>query len=123
MKMNKTLRAVSLISLFTVTISSAQVNPTTPVTSEPEYDPIVSILDSLVTLNNVIRYNSLARNCYDKNGSHCVIPVFSDDVINQRMYALNSPIPLSCNKYVREFISLYAEKKRSLTQRVMGLSN
>jgi membrane-bound lytic murein transglycosylase D len=124
MKMNKTLRAVSLISLFTVTISSAQVNPVSmPVTSEPEYDPIVSMLDSLVTLNNVIRYNSLDGNCYDKNSSNCVIPVFSDEVISQRMHALNSPIPLSCNKYVKEFISVYAEKKRALTQRVMGLSN
>ncbi len=120
--MNKILKAVSLISLFAVTLSSAQVNPVTPVVNQ-EYDPIVSMLDSLVTLNNVIRYNSLEGNCYDKNSANCVIPSFSDAVISQRMASLNSPIPLSNNKYVREYISLYAEKKRSLTQRVMGLSN
>lgn len=125
MKMNRTLKAVSLISLFTVTISSAQVNPAVPAQTAivSEYDPIVSMLDSLVTLNNVIRYNSIETNCFDKNSGACVIPSFSDEVISQRMSAINSPIPLSCNKYVREFISLYAEKKRSLTQRVMGLSN
>ncbi|MEP7265594.1 MAG: LysM peptidoglycan-binding domain-containing protein [Bacteroidota bacterium] len=122
--MNKTLRAVSLISLFTVTISSAQVNPMAAQTAiVPEYDPIVSMLDSLVTLNNVIRYSSIEGNCFDKNSANCIIPSFSDEVISQRMSAINSPIPLSNNKYVKEFISLYAEKKRSLTQRVMGLSN
>lgn len=123
MNMYKTLRAVSLISLFTVTISSAQVNSESAPVTQQEYDPIVSMLDSLVTLNNVIRYSSLDANCYDKNSANCIIPSFSDEVISQRIAEINSPIPLSYNRHVKDFISLYAEKRRSLTQRVMGLSN
>ncbi len=123
MNMYKTLRAVSLISLFTVTISSAQVNSESAPVTQQEYDPIVSMLDSLVTLNNVIRYSSLDANCYDKNSANCIIPSFSDEVITQRIAEINSPIPLSYNRHVKDFISLYAEKRRSLTQRVMGLSN
>src|SRR5689334_1065555 len=113
MQMNKALRAFSLISLFAVTISSAQVNPSsvTPITEVQEYDPIVSMLDSLVTLNNVIRYNSLDANTYDNSAASTDIPVFSDEVMAQRISQINSPIPLSYNRYVKEFISLYAEKK------------
>lgn len=88
------------------------------------YDPIVALLDSLTTINHVIRYNQLEANCFDPKavvpGS---IPVFSDEVYAQRIAAIHSPIPLSYNPHVKGFIDLYASRKRGLTQRAMGLSN
>jgi membrane-bound lytic murein transglycosylase D len=39
------------------------------------------------------------------------------------MAKISSPIPLSYNQYVKGFIDLYANRKRGLTQRAMGLSN
>lgn len=88
------------------------------------YDPIATMLDSLVTLNHVIRYNQLDANCFDPGavvpGS---VPSFSDEVYTRRIQSIHSPIPLSYNRHVKEFIDLYAVRKRGLTQRVMGLSN
>lgn len=123
--MNKTLKAFSLISLLTFSLGHAQVNTPDPAAIvQQEYDPIVSMLDSLVTLNHVVRFNSLDGNCYDsKGGAACVIPSFSDATYSRRIAQINSPIPLSYNKYVKQFIQIYADKKRSLTERVMGLSN
>lgn len=91
---------------------------------EEAYDPITAMLDSLVTLNHVVRYNQLDANCFDPNavvpGS---IPTFSDEVYTERMNQIHSPIPLSYNQHVKGFIDLYAMRKRGLTQRAMGLSN
>lgn len=123
--MNKTLLAVSLLSLLTFSLSHAQEETTTPAAIvQQEYDPIVSMLDSLVTLNNVVRFNSLEGNCFDNvGGPNCVIPTFSEEAYNSRIAQINSPIPLSYNRYVKDYISLYADKRRAMTQRIMGLSN
>lgn len=92
--------------------------------AEPNYDPISAMLDSLVTLTHVVRYNQLDANCFDPNavvpGS---VPSFSHEVYSERIAGIHSPIPLSYNRYVKEFIDLYAVRKRGLTQRAMGLSN
>lgn len=91
---------------------------------EEEYDPISSLLDSLVTINNVVRYNQLDAKCFDPSAIiPGEIPQFSTQVYEQRMAAIHSPIPLSYNSHVKGFIDMYAVKKRGLTQRVMGLSN
>lgn len=91
---------------------------------DQSYDPISAMLDSLVTLTHVVRYNQLDANCFDPNavvpGS---VPSFSNEVYAQRIAGIHSPIPLSYNRYVKEFIDLYAVRKRGLTQRAMGLSN
>lgn len=89
-----------------------------------DYNPITAMLDSLITLNHVIRYNQLDANCYDpKSIVPGSVPSFSDKVYTDRIGAIHSPIPLSYNRYVKEFIDLYAVRKRGLTQRAMGLSN
>lgn len=93
-------------------------------TIEEVYDPISSLLDSLVTITNVVRYNQLDEKCYDPNTViPGAIPVFSNQVYEQRIASIHSPIPLSYNPHVKGFIDMYAMKKRGLTQRVMGLSN
>ncbi len=50
--------------------------------------------------------------------------VFPDSVYEKRIAALNiqTPIELTYNKQVKAFIDLYANKKRNLTEKVLGLS-
>lgn len=109
-------------SLHSVTM--AQQPPLEAVAVKERFDPIAAMLDSLVTLTHVIRYNQLDANCYDPNqASSASVPVFSDQEYSKRIGNIHSPIPLSYNKYVKEYIDLYATRKRALTQRVMGLSN
>jgi membrane-bound lytic murein transglycosylase D len=85
---------------------------------------ISSMLDSLVTLNHVVRFNCLDANCFNSSMANTgVIPYFSDEEYTARMAKISCPIPLSYNRYVKDFIDLYAYRRRALTQRVMGLSN
>ena len=123
--MKKTLAAFSLISLLTLPLCKAQVDPTSPSLIElQEYDPIVSMLDSLVTLTHVVRFNNLGCNNFsDMVSNSGIVPSFSDETYARRIAQISSPIPLSYNKYVKQYIQIYADKKRCLTQRMMGLSN
>lgn len=92
--------------------------------SSQNISAISSMLDSLVTLNHVVRFNCLDANCFNSSMANTgVIPYFSDQEYIDRMAKISCPIPLSYNKYVKDFIDLYAYKRRALTQRVMGLSN
>ncbi len=127
MKLNRKFRLLALAAVlgFTQVAPAQESREIVPANSTEEtYDPIVDMLDSLVTLNHVVRYNQLDANCFDPNavvpGS---VPSFSDQVYTERINALQSPIPLSYNRHVKEFIDLYAIRKRGLTQRAMGLSN
>ena len=126
MKLTRTVGLIAMLGMF-ASVPSIEVQAQTAAaapTAEETYDPIVSMLDSLVTLNHVVRFNSLEANCYDNNmavpGS---VPTFSEEVYKERMAKISSPIPLSYNQYVRGFIDMYANRKRGLTQRAMGLSN
>jgi len=82
-------------------------------------DPIVEALDSLVNLNNVLRFNSLNPRTVSDDRS---VPVYSEDVYKARMARMSSPIPMVYNDQVRSYIDLYAYKKRGYTSRVLGLS-
>jgi membrane-bound lytic murein transglycosylase D len=118
------LALTALLGLSTVVPAQDSREITPAIETVTAYDPISAMLDSLVTLTHVIRYNQLDANCFDPNavvpGS---VPSFSDAVYTERINAIHSPIPLSYNRHVKEFIDLYAIRKRGLTQRVMGLSN
>ena len=80
------------------------------------------MLDSLVTLNNVIRYNNL-NEFGDGITSNSNVPRYSAEIYRQRISKITSPIPLEYNEQVAQYIELYAYKKRGLTSRVLGLSN
>jgi membrane-bound lytic murein transglycosylase D len=126
MKLTRKIGQIALVAMMLVAsieqVNAQQANPAT--TAEESYDPIGSMLDSLVTLNHVVRFNCLETNCFEakinEQGSY---PTFSDEVHKERMAKISSPIPLSHNQYVKGFIDLYANRKRGLTQRSMGLSN
>lgn len=88
------------------------------------HDPIIEMLDSLVTLNNVIRYNSFnGTNASTQTNSSVEDPFVSEDVYRQRIAKIITPIPLSYNSLVRNYIDIYASKKRDLTSRMLGLSH
>jgi membrane-bound lytic murein transglycosylase D len=88
------------------------------------YDPIAATLDSLVNENFVQRL-SFATAGRQAEGSFQPreIPVYKDEVYASRIAKIQSPIPLTFNQQVKEYIDLYAVRKRGLTERVMGLSN
>ncbi len=82
-------------------------------------DPIVAMLDSLITLKNVIRYSNITSvNTPDEQTG----PVFSEEIIRERISKISTPVPLTLNKQVKEYINLYAYKRPQLTSRVLGLS-
>ena len=127
MKLTRKIYLLAMCGFLAATPLLAQQN-NPPITNNPivseSYDPIVAALDSLVTLNHVVRFNGLETNCFDSPNGKCAVgPTFSDEVYADRINKINSPIPLSYNQYVKGFIDLYANRKRGLTQRAMGLSN
>lgn len=87
-------------------------------------DPIAAMLDSLVTINHVIRFSYL--NDQQKSADQVIgftVPTFKDEEYRARMSKIVTPIPLSYNPAVKTYIDLYAMRKRELTARVMGLAN
>ncbi len=95
----------------------------TPVIS-PD-DPIVAMLDSLAKLSV---FSSLDRRADTgmvrrHNFPPGFVPAFSDSVYQRRMEALDarSPFDFVYNTYVQSFINLYANNRRELTERMLGL--
>ncbi|MBL0105648.1 MAG: LysM peptidoglycan-binding domain-containing protein [Bacteroidetes bacterium] len=89
-----------------------------------DVDPISATLDSLVNLTYVQRLNSTS--IYSHQGNTFMpndVPTYSADIYQKRMEKIQTPIPLCYNSQVKEYIDMYAVRKRGLTERVMGLSN
>jgi peptidoglycan lytic transglycosylase D len=119
---------INLLSLgvliFFAGFLNAQDSTATNEQSASPSDPVADMLDSLVTINNVFRYNKLLT---DANGEKQLdrpqtFPHYSEQVYAQRISKIKSPINLTYNDQVSRYIDLYAYKKRGLTSRVMGLS-
>ena len=115
----KNLYGVILISLALFS-GALYAQDATPV--DDSYDPIAANLDSLVTLNYIQRVN-FATAGVTGDFKPEDIPSYSDEVYRSRMAKIQSPIMLSFNPQVREYIDLYSIKKRQLAARVMGLAN
>ncbi len=83
-------------------------------------------LDSLTRVkfynNNFFHFDSILPN--NKHFVSGKIPDYPDSVYQKRIAKLNAqtPIELVYNKQVKAFINLYANKRRKLTEKVMGLS-
>lgn len=54
--------------------------------------------------------------------SDSIIPTFSDSVYMERLSLIETVIPLSYNKIVRNFIELYTMKRRSSVESMIGLA-
>jgi membrane-bound lytic murein transglycosylase D len=91
-----------------------------------EDDPVVIMLDSLATLK-VFR-NSMFLNPVTNQTSTTFpdsqIPYFPDSVYRDRIASMSieSPFEYVYNSDVKQFIDLYAYRKRGLTARIIGLS-
>lgn len=89
-------------------------------------DFIAAALDSLANLKYFEGYECASdaelENIF--GFSPGFVPQYADSVYRQRLYSLDAstPIALTYNQYVKDYIELYAMKKRALTQRVMGLA-
>ncbi len=89
-------------------------------------DPMVAALDSLSNLkyfeNSQRLRVQLSQNKY--NFLPNFVPSYPDSVYYYRLQRLNveSPINFTYNVYVKNFIDLYANRRRGLMERVMGLA-
>ncbi len=88
-------------------------------------DPIVAMLDSLAALH-IFRNLDNARDTalrrkYDFPTDF--VPAYSDSVYRERIARLNdrTPFELVYNAQVKTFIQLYANRRRALTERMLGL--
>ena len=117
MKMKKYFITVILLFVFAVKIVFAQTTASQKDTLDN--DPIVAMLDSLVSLNFMNR-------CNFPDAKSSVTPYervnFSDDIIREKLKKLQSPIPMDYNQYVKMYIDLYSNKRPFLTSKVLGLS-
>lgn len=98
----------------------------------PDQDTIIN--DTLISsmLDNLSSHNYFDKISFDSdttyknkyNFSVGETPKYSDSVYYERIYELNvnTPIKLEYNYYVKNFINLYAVRKRKLTSKVLGLS-
>jgi membrane-bound lytic murein transglycosylase D len=88
--------------------------------------PIVGMLDSLIQIKYFRGYyfNSDTSFLNVYQFPFDTIPIYSDSVYDARITWLdkNTPIELTFNQDVRQFINLYAVQKRQLTSRVLGLA-
>ena len=88
--------------------------------------PIMANLDSLAHVkyfkNQHFPTDSQNLNTYQFAPGQ--IPQYDDSIYRQRINDLNAetPIELIFNKQVKNFILLYANKKRELTSKILGLS-
>jgi len=89
-------------------------------------DPVLAAIDSLWNSEKLIwqdfEPDTTCLNIFGfKPGE---IPDYADSIYIARLQALNeqTPLDLDYNRYVRAFINLYAEQRRDVTRRVIGLA-
>jgi membrane-bound lytic murein transglycosylase D len=91
-----------------------------------EDDPVAAMLDSLATLRIFGSKSFLNTNENQSSRSYSDndINYFPDSVYRNRItdMSLQSPFEYVYNTEVRNFIDLYAYRKRGLTERILGLS-
>ncbi len=88
--------------------------------------PVARALDSLANLK-FFSENGLLGTVDFNNGfsfTEGPVPPIIDSVVERRIDEMNrnTPIELTYNQYVKDFVQLYAVRKRGLTSRALGLS-
>lgn len=122
----KNARLILFLLLIVPAFLRAQTTLPDSVTANPAYipdDPVVSMLDSLADLTIFKSYYTPGKTSPGHASSEYV-PYFPDTLIRQRIADMNeqSPFEYVYNDQVKQFIELYAYKKRGLTSRIIGLS-
>jgi len=85
-------------------------------------DPIASMLDSLSRFMIFDKPAIKTKNKYDFSAEY--VPSYSDSIYSLRLKKLDnaSPFDLIYNNAVRNYIELYAVRKREMVQRMLGMS-
>ncbi len=91
-----------------------------------EAEPIREILDLFdkdYTYDNPITniYDTLIYNTHNYNKYE--VPVFSSEVINNRLRSLPTIIPMDYNQYVQRYIDVYTIEKRDRVAQILGLTD
>ncbi len=115
--------ATTMMFSFSGSVKAQIINSAPDRTAAIDYDPIAATLDSLVSLNYIQRLGTGSSTSASGNFKPSETPVYADDIYRKRIQKIQTPIPLAFNSEVKEYINLYAVKKRGLTERVMGLAN
>jgi membrane-bound lytic murein transglycosylase D len=87
-------------------------------------DPIVSMIDSLIT-SKYIESNKFSVNRHNKYNFHAdSIPQYSESVYRQRIKKMDQKTPMEFvyNDKVKAYIDLYAVRYRKYSQIIMGLT-
>jgi len=122
--------AIILFFASSVLIAQQKQEVTKPKYSTGKYlikdSPIVKALDSLAYIKIYSQQYFVldSTKFHDPGIKPGTAPVVPDSIIKKRLEILNheTPIELTYNKEVKSFINLYANKKRLLTEKVLGLS-
>lgn len=132
--MKKTLKISIFLSIFSLFLSGTYAQKSSVNlrdTTDSGYnfikdDFIVASLDSLANLKYFEGFECATddelRNVFGFQPGF--VPIYADSVYFNRLRKLdaNSPIDLTYNQYVKDYIELYAVRKRGLMARVMGLA-
>lgn len=116
----------SLFNADSLIMSEAEIHAQNSGEAIVEDSPILKMLDSLYRIryfsDSILLTDSSILNQYGYAANE--VPQFADSIYSQRIADLNreTPIELTYNKHVKSFIELYANRKRELTSRVLGLS-
>jgi membrane-bound lytic murein transglycosylase D len=123
--LNFLLPLAMIFSFFNIAWAQNETDADSASTCAPaNYDPIAAVLDSLVNLNYVQRLNfASSGNQQNTNFQPYEIPTYSDEVYAKRISKIQTPITLTYNQQVREYIDMYSMSKRGQTERMMGLAN
>ncbi|MBN4052466.1 transglycosylase SLT domain-containing protein [Sphingobacteriaceae bacterium AH-315-L07] len=123
--MYKYLFLISGIVISNFLYSSNNSDNTIDIDDSDDKTSIVKFLDSLLNEHycqyNNFNTNTSSLNIY--NFDQADLPVYPDSIIETRLEAVSSPIPLDFNQYSKPFIKLYSFEKREQVSRMLGLSN
>ncbi|MBC8313965.1 MAG: LysM peptidoglycan-binding domain-containing protein [Bacteroidetes bacterium] len=122
----KQLGYLLIVLLLIPVILKAQDTASSDTTSQVAFvedDPVAAMLDSL-SLLTIFEGNGFVKHRSIKDYSHTSSPHFPDSVIKARILSMNDQTPFEYiyNNRVKQFIDLYAFKKRELTGRILGLA-
>jgi membrane-bound lytic murein transglycosylase D len=108
-----------------LTLQAQPVVPAPTTSFDEENEQIISTLDSLVHLTffDQKKRNQEVRRLNKYGFKPGDVPTYPDSVIDFRIRHIPSPMNLAYNEHVKGFVDLYANRRRSLTERAMGLSN
>ncbi len=90
-------------------------------------DEVLNMIDSIIAAKFNAQFSldsSFFPNLLDSSSYQSKVDDLADSIVIQRLELLdrNTPFDLTYNPYVKSFIKLYAERRRTLTSNMLGLA-